>query len=181
MDFNKVVAERRSIRKFTDYYVTDEQMTEALEAVRMTPSWANTQCWEFIALRDRKIIEELVEKCYPKNPATKCSMDASLILIACYNTKKSGFYKEFSFNNIGAWGMFDLGMACQTLSLKLHEMGLGSVVVGAYDNAKAKKILGIGGDYEIAAIMPVGQPEGETPAPKRREVADFLHTDIFTK
>lgn len=181
MEFNKVVAERRSVRKFTDRYVTDEQLIEAMESTKMTPSWANTQCWEFIAVRDKEIIKELVEKTYPKNPSTNCSLSASLILVACYNTKKSGFYKEFSFNNIGTWGMFDLGMACQTLSLKLHEMGLGSVVVGAYDSDKAKEILGVTGDYEIAAIMPVGEPLEETKAPRRREVSDFLHTDKFTK
>lgn len=181
MEFNNVVIERRSVRKFTDHYVTNDQLMEAMEAVKMTPSWANTQCWEFIAVRDKDIIKELVEKTYPKNPSTDCSLEASLIIIGCYNTKKSGFYKEFSFNNIGTWGMFDLGMACQTLSLKLHEMGLGSVVVGAYDTEKAKEILGISGDYEIAAIMPVGQPEGETKAPRRREVSDFLHINKLNK
>lgn len=181
MEFNKVVAERRSVRKFTDHYVTDEQLDEVMEAVRMTPSWANTQCWEFIVIRDKGVMKELVEKAYPKNPATNCSLDASLIVVGCYNTKKSGFYKEFSFNNIGTWGMFDLGMACQTMSLKLHEMGLSSVVVGAYDTEKAKEILGISGDYEIASIMPVGEPAGETPAPRRREAADFLHRDKFSK
>jgi nitroreductase len=177
MDFNDVVKGRRSVRKFTDHVVTDEQLNEALESLRYTPSWANSQCWEFIAIRDQEIMKTLAEESYPKNPATKCSMTASLILVACYDKTKSGFYKGHSFNDVGTWGMFDLGMACQTLSLKLHEMGLGSVVVGAYDSQKAKEILNIGGDFEIAAIMPVGEPATETPMPKRKDVSEFLHID----
>lgn len=177
MDFNDVVKGRRSVRKFTDHVVTDEQLNEALESLRYTPSWANSQCWEFIAIRDQEIMNILAEESYPKNPATKCSLTASLILVACYDKTKSGFYKGHSFNDVGTWGMFDLGMACQTLSLKLHEMGLGSVVVGAYDSQKAKKILNIGGDIEIAAIMPIGEPAAETPMPKRKDVSEFLYID----
>lgn len=178
MELTKAIKERRSVRKFTDYYVTDEELNEAMEAARVAPSWANTQCPEFLALRDKDKIKELVEKCYPKNPASACSLDASLVIVACYNRKKSGYYKEFSFNDIvGEWGMFDLGLACQNMMLKLHDMGLGSVVVGAYDTEKASEILGIEGDLQIAAIIPVGKPAAESKMPPRKEMSKLLHID----
>jgi nitroreductase len=177
MELTKAIKERRSVRKFTNHYVTDEELNEAMEAARCAPSWANTQCPEFLALRDKEKIKELVEKCYPKNPASACSLDASLVIVACYNRKKSGYYKEFSFNDIGEWGMFDLGLACQNMMLKLHDMGLGSVVVGAYDTKKASEILGIEGDIQIAAIIPVGKPVSESKMPPRKEMSKFLHID----
>ena len=174
MNLNDAIRQRRSIRKFTDYYVTDEQLNEMMEAVRFTPSWANTQCWQFIAIRDKDLIKQLVTECYPKNPASRGSLNSSLVLAACYDTTKSGFYSGNSWNNVGTWGMFDLGMACQTLSLKLHEMGLGSVIVGAYDNKRASEILNVTGDIQVAAIIPVGEPAVEAKAPKRKEVSEFL-------
>lgn len=179
MNYQQLIKERRSIRSFTDAYVTDEQLHEAMEAVRWTPSWANSQCWEFIAIRDNALIKQLVEECYPKNPAHKCSLDASLLLVACYNKTKSGFYKGHSWNDIGTWGMFDLGMACQTLSLKLHDMGLASVIVGAFDISRASELLGVSGNYQLASIMPVGVPTSIPSAPGRREVKDFLHINTF--
>lgn len=177
MELTKAIKDRRSVRKFTDYYVTDEELNEAMEAARLAPSWANTQCSEFLALRDKEKIKELVENCYPKNPSTACSLDASLVIVACYNRKKSGFYKETSFNDVGTWGMFDLGLACQNMMLKLHDLGLGSVVVGAYDSKKASEILGIEGDIQIAAIIPVGKPAVETRPVPRKELSELLHID----
>lgn len=181
MNLDNAIKQRRSIRKFTSYYVTDEQLNEAMQAVRFAPSWANTQCWHFIAIRDKGLMKQLVEECYAKNPASKASLTSSLILVACYDTTKSGFYKGNSWNNVGTWAMFDLGMACQNLSLKLHEMGLGSVIVGSYDNKRAAEILNISGDIQIAAIIPVGQPAQQPVAPKRKEVSEFLHLNKYSK
>ncbi|MBN1467395.1 MAG: nitroreductase family protein [Fusobacteriaceae bacterium] len=171
----KIILERRSVRKFTDDYVTDEQLKELLEAARFAPSWANTQSSYFIAIRNKELIKELVEKCYPKNPATNCSLGTSLLIVACYEKGKSGYYKDFDFNSVGTWGMFDLGLACQNIMLRAHEMGLGTVVVGAYDFENAKSILNLEEKYEIAGILPIGKRvEGEIPVPKRRDLKDMF-------
>lgn len=174
MDGKKIILDRRSVRKFTDDYVTDEELRELLEAARYAPSWANTQSSYFIAVRNKEIIKDLVEKCYPKNPSTKCSLESSLIIVACYEKGKAGYYKENDFNTVGTWGMFDIGLACQNIMLRAHEMGLGTVVVGAYDFLNAKDIINLEDKYEIAAIIPVGKRvEGEIQAPKRRDIEDM--------
>ena len=170
-----IILERRSVRKFTDDYVTDNELRELLEAARFALSWANTQSSYFIAVRNKEIIKELVEKCYPKNPATNCSLGASLLIVACYEKGKSGYYRENDFNKVGTWGMFDLGLACQNIMLRAHEMGLGTVVVGSYDFENAKDIIGVEDKYEIAGILPIGRRvDSETPVPKRRDIEDMF-------
>ncbi len=62
-------------------------------------------------LGDKVVIQKLVTEAIQNNPATKCTMDANLVLVACYEKNKVGYYKDFDFNNVGTWGMFDLGMA----------------------------------------------------------------------
>lgn len=175
MEAKDLIFKRRSVRKFTDDYVSDEEMQELIKAAQYAPSWANTQTPYFVAIRNKDVMKDLVEKCYPKNPSTKASLGASLILVACYEKNKSGYYKEHSFNNVGTWGMFDLGMACQNLSLRAHDLGLGTVVVGAYDFDAAKSILNIEEPYEIAAIIPVGRrTDVETPVPPRKDMSEVL-------
>lgn len=51
MELREALMTRRSVRKFTDYNVTDEEINIILEAARWAPSWSNTQCWEFIVIR----------------------------------------------------------------------------------------------------------------------------------
>lgn len=55
MDFWEVIRTRRSIRKFKEDPVSDEQIEKILEAVKWAPSWANTQCWEIIVVKDPEI------------------------------------------------------------------------------------------------------------------------------
>lgn len=71
--------------------------------------------------------------------------------------------------------MFDLGLACQNIMLRAHEMGLESVVVGAYDFENAKSILNLEEKYEIAGILPIGKRVmGEISTTKRRDIEDIF-------
>ena len=46
MELQEAIHKRRSIRKFTDAFVTDDELKKIFEAVRCSPSWANTQAWQ---------------------------------------------------------------------------------------------------------------------------------------
>lgn len=173
MTGKELILKRRSIREFTDYCVSDEDLYEIMEAARFAPSWANTQCPYFLVLRNKDLIKNLAEKCYPNNRGAKASIQASLVLVACYEKGKAGNYKGKDFNKVGSWSMFDLGSACQNISLRCHEMGLGSVIIGAYDYDEAKNILSLDEKYEIGAIIPIGKRIKEVEAPKRREIKDM--------
>ena len=55
-----------------------------------------------------------------------------------------------------------------------HEKGLGTVVMGIYDEEKVKEVLGIGEDKSVSALIALGYPADALAAPKRKEVADLL-------
>jgi len=110
MEFNKVLETRRTVRKFTDYYVTDNEVKTLVKAASIAPSWANTQVWEFIAVRDKEIIRELTETYSEYNPARACSFGSSVILVCCIKTKISGYKNEVPRTVLGEWGMFDMGL-----------------------------------------------------------------------
>jgi nitroreductase len=75
--------------------------------------------------------------------------------------------------------MFDLGLATQSLCLMAHSLGLGTVVVGMMDHDKTKKVLGVGEEYEVVTLIPIGYPAKDSPAPRRRETSEFLHKEKF--
>ena len=141
MELQEAILKRRSVRKFTEDVVTDEELRQIFEAVRWAPSWANTQTWEFIVIRDKALIEKVTGTYAKNNPATKCSLTASALIVACAKTGISGCYDGKEVTAIKNWYMFDLGIAVQTLCLKAHELGLGTVVVGLMDHEACEKIL----------------------------------------
>ena len=52
MELMEAIRARRSIRKYKADMPSDELISYVLEAAQLAPSWANTQCWEFILVKD---------------------------------------------------------------------------------------------------------------------------------
>ena len=90
MELQEAILKRISVRKFSDDVVTDEELRQIFEAVRWSPSWANTQTQEFIVVRDKDLIEKVTGTYSEKNPATKGSLTASALIVACAKTGISG-------------------------------------------------------------------------------------------
>ncbi|MCX5850062.1 MAG: nitroreductase family protein [Deltaproteobacteria bacterium] len=182
MELQEAILKRRSVRKFTEDVVTDEEIRQIFEAVRWAPSWANTQTWEFIVVRDKALIEKVAGTYSEKNPATKCSLAASALIVACAKTGISGCYGGKEVTTIKNWEMFDLGMAVQTLCLKAHEFGLGTVVVGLMDHEACKKILAVSEDRKVVAVIPIGKPASPPrEGPPRKSISEMVYLNSFDK
>jgi nitroreductase len=178
-DFMKILKERRSIRRYEEKDIPEEMLTQIFEAVQWSPSWANTQCWEVVAVKNLSIKEKLQEALAPKNPATKAVVAAPVVLALCGKLNSSGYYSNQVTTVLGDWYMFDLGIATQSICLTAHSLGLGTVIVGLFDHKKVGEILNVPQGYQVVTLIPVGFPAKESPAPKRRELSEFVHHDGF--
>jgi nitroreductase len=174
-----VIKERRSIRKYQEKEVTEEALNKVLESVKWSPSWANTQCWEVIVVKDIANKEKLQETFSKTNPARKAVSQAPLVLVLCGKINSSGYYKGVVTTKHGDWFMYDLGIATQSLCLAAHDLGLGTVITGLFDHDKAKAILGVPEGFEVVSIIPLGYPAKDSAAPKRREISEFTHYENF--
>ena len=90
---------------------------------------------------------------------------------------RSGFEKDGSFSTPkeDRWQTFDAGIAAQTFCLAAYEKGIGSVILGYFDDAEIKKVIPIPEGQQVGAIIPIGfLPEGEVAAPPRKDVSALL-------
>lgn len=178
-EFSEVVTGRRSIRKYEEKDVPEELLNQVLEAVKWAPSWANTQCWEVVVIRDPETKQKLQAVLSKGNPATKALVAAPVLLAMCGKRDSSGYYKGQVTTKFGDWMLFDLGLATQNLCLAAHDAGLGTVIAGLFDHDKAAEILSVPEGYEVVTLIPLGYPAKVSSAPKRREIADFTHQESF--
>ncbi len=179
-DFMEVIRARRSVRKFEDRPIPEEFLDTILEAVRWAPSWANTQCWEIVVVRDPDGKKRLRGALPAKgNPAAGAVAAAPVVLAVCARKKESGFYKGEAVTKFGDWLLFDLGIATENLCLAAHHLGLGTVVVGLFDHDRAAEVLGLPENVEAVVLVPVGFPAKTPSAPKRREISAFVHQERF--
>jgi len=172
---------RRSIRKYKPDPVPEDALQKIMEAVRWAPSWANTQCWELIVVKDPKIKSELATALTKTNPSLSSITEAPIVIVLCGKKGVSGFKKGEAATMKGDWLMFDTGIAMQTLCLTAHSLGLGTVVVGLFDHKRAEEILGVPQNVEVVAITPLGYPVAEGSAPKRKELSEFVFYDRYGK
>jgi nitroreductase len=115
----KEIFERRSIRRYTEQEVTNEQVMELLKAAMAAPSAWNGQSWEFVVLRDKKVFEKIMQV----HPYSKMLKEASVAIVVCGKTTKE--------NMDGFW-VQDCAAATQNILLMAKHMGLGAVWLGVY-------------------------------------------------
>jgi nitroreductase len=180
MDVLEAIKTRRSIRKYKPIPVPDDILTQVLEAARWAPSWANTQCWRFIIVHNDSTKAELAAALATNNPATNAIKSAPIVIVACAELKKSGYYHGEAITVKGDWHMFDIGIAMQNLMLAAHAFGLGTVHVGNLpDSKKVEAILGVPEGFTAVEMTPLGYPDGEARTPPRKELSEFVFNEKF--
>jgi len=148
LEFESVIKTRESIREYSEKPVEDEKINFILECARLAPSWANRQCWHFIVVKDKKIIEDLSKT----SIINRWLKNAPVIIVACGDPRQSG-----SRNNI-SYFIVDVSIALENLILAATDKGLGSCWIAGFDAKKIKEILKIPKHIEVVALTPIGYP-----------------------
>jgi len=180
MEVLEVIKARRSIRKYKDTPVDDKILELILESAHWAPSWANTQCWSFIVVRDSNIRAELANITTHNNPAADAIRQAPVVVVACAELGKAGYYNGQPVTDKGDWCMFDVALAMQNLVLAAHSLGLGTVHVGLFDAKKAASILEVPEGFCVVEMTPLGYPDQEPKIRPRKELSEIVSYDKYT-
>lgn len=70
--------------------------------------------------------------------------------------------------------MFDVGAACQSFCLAAWDKGLGTVIMGVFDEDGISGLLDIPAEQELGALIAMGYPDIEPDAPRRKTVEQLL-------
>ncbi len=173
MKFSKVLEERRSIRKYSDKPVEKEQVKKILKAALMAPSWKNTETARYYVIMDNEMLAQVKENCLPGFNAKNVEF-APVLIVETFVKNISGTGKDGEFVNEGqnGWGWYDLGLASENLVLAAQAEGLGTLIMGMYNEAGLRKILSIPEEEILGPVISLGYPNIEPKAPKRQKISD---------
>ncbi len=180
MEVLEAIKTRRSIRKYRATPVDDKTIELVLEAARWAPSWANTQCWRFIVVRDDNTKSKLADTLVAMEPesgvtnrSTIAIRSAPVVVVACAELGKSGYKQGKPATDKGDWYMFDVALAMQNLTLAAHSLGLGTVHVGLFDTKKVAGILEVPRGFCVVEMTPLGYPDQEPKVRPRKELSEI--------
>lgn len=164
MTAKECITGRRSIRNFIDKPVSHELLAQVVETASYAPSWKHTQIVRYIAVEGET--KQQLAQCtstYPNNG--KIMENAPMVIAVTVIKGRRGFERDGSYTTVrgDSWQMFDAGVASEAFCLVAYEQGLGTVIMGIFDQDKASDLLEIPADRELVALIPIGYPN-EAPA-----------------
>ncbi len=176
MTAKECIKGRRSIRKFADTPVSKDVIADIVETASYAPSWKHTQITRYIAV-EGELKDKIADECtsaYAKNG--EIIKNAPMLIAVTFIKNRSGFERDGSYSTPkeGGWQMFDAGVASEAFCLAAYEQGLGTVIMGIFDEAKAASLLEVPEERELVALIPIGYPAESPIAPKRKSVEELL-------
>ena len=166
MEFAELIMKRQSDRKYAPKPVAKEDILKCLEAARMSPSACNAQPWKFVVVDERAKLMAVSEAAIGLG-MNKFTVQAP-VLVAVVQEKMNLEAKAGALLKNKDYSMMDLGMAVEHFCLQAADLGLGTCIMGWFDEKKVKKILGVPRSRRVQLIIALGHPDGPS-RPKVRK------------
>ncbi|PIQ92816.1 MAG: nitroreductase [Parcubacteria group bacterium CG11_big_fil_rev_8_21_14_0_20_39_14] len=167
MSILETIRNRRSIREFQARPIPEEAIANLIDALIWAPSAGNLQSRKFYFVFNKKIKEELARAANEQNFVAQ----APLIVVGCSDDRIEQRYYE---RGKKLYSICDVAMSIQNLMLLASDLNLGTVPVGAFDEARVSKILNVPKNLHPILIVPVGYPAEKPEAPSRVSPAEAL-------
>ncbi len=173
MTLQEAIAQRRSVRSYSDRPVPKDIIQQLLTAATRAPSAMNTQSWAFGVMEGKEQLQQMGDRA---RLALLAELDAKGVtgefrdrlsdpemkpfygataLVVVYSTAQSPF------------SGINCALAAQNLMLCATDLGLGTCWIGIasplFNARETKQELGVPEEFEAIAPIIVGYPAGETP------------------
>lgn len=168
------IKNRRSIRNYTNQEVSKEALQEVLEAIRLSPTWKNKQCFEILVVNNKEIQKQIGEL-VKNNPCENAYTEATYTLVFLADPTRSGNRDEKPYY------MADTAIAIEHAILSATHLGLGTCWVGIFPEEALKELLHIPAHLRIVALSPLGYPNETPDARPRRALEEFIHYNTYEK
>ena len=157
MGFLELILKRQSTRKYLDRKVDRTLVVKCLEAARLAPSACNSQPWHFVVVDDCAKTREIGDA------AAGLGMNrfaSSVPVIVAVVLEKMNFTaKVGSMLKNKDYCMLDLGIAVEHFCLQATEEGLGTCILGWFDEKKVARLLGVPASKRIPLLITAGYPD----------------------
>jgi nitroreductase len=175
MEFSDLVKTRQSVRQYRQRPVARALLDQLVEAVRLAPSASNAQPWKLILVDEPGLLAQVAQATFSKALAfNRFSLQAPVIAVFVVEkpglvTQVGGLLKRRQFS------LIDIGIAAAHFCLQAAELGLGTCMLGWFDEKKIKRLLRIPAGRRIGLLVTLGHAaEGYPLREKSRKSPDLM-------
>ena len=187
-----LIKSRKSVRKYSEKHISDEDLRKILEAGRVAPSWMNVQSWKFILVKSQEN-KDLLSKLSIGQAHVK-NADALIVCVADENAWEEAKITHIknpalnpalqSENGILIRTMEQLIYPISYMMLEAESLGISSCIIGALGNEitgieqetyrEVKSKLGLGEKQILSTIITLGYEAEKSETNKIRKEFDSV-------
>ena len=162
MELNEAFLKRESCRGYQDTPVERDKLARVLGAARLAPSASNGQPWRFTVVTNPDLLRQLSDAC--QGLGINAWMYQAPCIIAVWEQIEERVVKRYGDRYLnGQWSAIDTGLTVSHLCLQAAQEGLGTCIVGWFDQDALKSLLGIPDSAKLRLLIPIGYPKSDAP------------------
>lgn len=172
MKLLELFAKRQSVRSYQDRPVEPEKLVKLIEAVRLAPSASNSQPWKLIIVDDVELKNKVSRATFSTLVSFNRFAPQAPVLAVLVIEKSTLVTQIGAMLKSREFSLIDIGIAAEHFCLQAAELGLGSCMLGWFDEAAIKTLLHIPENRRIGLVITLGYAENGAPIrPKIRKKA----------
>jgi len=173
--FLALVERRQSVRRYLDKPVEREQIALCLEAARLSPSTSNSQPWRFVVVDEPELKDLLASRTAGPLGTFNTFASQAPVLVAVVTEAPNLEARVGALVKRREFSLIDIGIAAVQFCLQAAELGLGTCIMGWFDERGVKRALGIPRGRRVHLMISLGYPADGGPRPKKRKSLTQIH------
>jgi len=175
MDFLDLVRHRQSVRSYNPLRpVEKEKLDRCIEAVRLAPSACNAQPWKLVVVDDPELKKKVAQAASAKWLGFNRFTSQAQVLIVIVREDPNLTSKLGTVLKDKPYTIMDIGIAAEHFCLQATSEGLGTCIMGWFDESAVKKILGIPKKKRAELIITLGYPAKDVIREKIRKKTEEM-------
>lgn len=170
----KLILSRQSDRSYNDKPVENEKIERIIEAGRMAPSACNAQPWKFIIVTGPELESRVSEAASARLLGMNSFVSQAPVLLVVVREKANMSSRIGTTIKNKDYSLIDIGIASENICLQAHAEGIGSCMIGWFDEKQVKKILGIPSGKRVELIITLGYPAKELREKRRKPLSETV-------
>jgi nitroreductase len=168
--FLALVSKRQSVRKYHDRMVEPEKVVRCLEAARLAPSASNSQPWKFVVTDDPELCSKVAKETYGPLSTFNTFVIQAPVIVAIVIEKMKTITQIGAVLKDREFPLIDIGIAAEHFCLQAAEEGLGTCMLGWFNEEPIRNLLKIPKHKRIGLLITLGYfPEDYPLRDKKRK------------
>ena len=156
MKFSELITIRQSDRVYTEKKVERSKVEKCLEAARLSPSASNSQPWTFIVVDEPELKNKVAHKTFGPLKTFNKFVPQAPVLVAIVLEKPKVITEAGGRIKKKEYPLIDIGIAAEHFCLQAAEEGLGTCMLGWFDEKDVKKLLNVPKNKNITLLITLG-------------------------